>query len=389
MAPKVVMTMADWRLDVLLEPQRTGLSVAEVCRRHEISRQTFYVWKRRFDAVGVAGLLERSRVPIAQPRRTEADMEERICTLRRRHPRWGAKTISVRLGRAGSSPPSVSTIHRILRRNRLVVPAPKKKPRGLVRRFERAEPNDLWQMDSKQIVLTDGSRAEVVSVLDDHARFMLAGVVCTKATCAATWAAFVSAARAYGLPRQLFTDNHLSFTGRLYGKVVAFERNVTATGAALICGRPRHPQGRGKIERFHQTLQAHVDDAGGAADVDELQHVIDRFRREYNEDRPHQAIGDLTPAERYRPSERSLGHIDARVDPDYPPGAIVRKASVNGVVCWNYIKIALGRQWGGRRVRIELDDGWIHVLVGDLVVRSVQHHPDVIYHRLPKAMRVG
>lgn len=383
MAPKVVMTMADWRLEVLLEPERTGQTVTEVCRRHEISRDTFYAWKRRFAAAGVAGLLERSRAPIHQPCRIAIELEERICHMRRTHPRWGARTIRTRLRRTGVAVPSVSTVHRVLVRNHLVTPQPKKKPKSQ-HRFERAEPNDLWQMDATEINLSDGTKAEVISVLDDHARFLLAGTVCRRATCEGTWSAFTDAARSYGLPRQVFTDNHLSFTGRAHGHLVQFEIKVRALDVQLIHGRPRHPQGRGKIERLHQTLQQFVYDQGGAADLDELQRIVDRFRHDYNLDRPHQAIGDITPAERYRPSDRALGFDETLQDPDYPPEAVIRKVSAHGVVCWNYIKICVGAQWGGRRVRIELDDDWVHVCFGDLVVRSIRHDPEITWHPLPR-----
>lgn len=384
MAPKVVMTMADWRLEVLLEPERTGQTVSEVCRRHEISRDTFYAWRRRFAAAGVAGLLERSRTPVNQPRRISAQLEERICKMRRQHPRWGARTIRTRILRAGIAAPAISTVHRVLVRNHLVVADPKKKPKALLKRFERPEPNDMWQMDGTEIKLWDGSKAEVVSVLDDHARFMLAGVVCRRATCEATWAAFTTAARAYGLPRQVFTDNHLSFTGRFHGHTVQFEAKVRALDVQLIHGKPRHPQGRGKIERFHQTLQEFIYDNGGAGNLEQLQDAVDRFRDDYNLERPHQAIGDITPAERYRPSDRALGHVEGLEDPDYPSGSIVRKVSAHGVVCWNYIKISVGVQWGGRHVRIELDDDWIHVCFGELVIRSVRHDPEITWHSLPR-----
>ncbi len=384
MAPKVVMTMADWRLDVLLEPERTGQTVAEVCRRHEISRQTFYAWRRRFDAVGIAGLLERDRTPLHQPRRIDAALEQRICTMRRQHPRWGARTIRTRLQRAGVDVPSISTVHRVLRRNHLVVPDPTKKPKALLKRFERDEPNDLWQMDATEIRLSDGTAVEVVTTLDDHARFMLSGVVCPVTTCDETWESFRRAAAAYGLPRQVFTDNHLSFSGRRWGREVMFERKLRSLDVQLIHGRPYHPQGRGKIERFHKTLKDFIEDEGGADDLEQLQEIVDRFRSDYNLERPHQAIGDITPAERYRPSARALGHAEDLQDPNYGPGSIIRKTSSRGVVCWNHIKIAIGRQWGGRLVKIEPTDGWIHILFGEQNVRSVRHHPGVAYHPLPK-----
>lgn len=385
MAPKAVMSMADWRLQVVQEPGKTGRSVQDVCESHEISRDTFYRWKRGFEAAGVTGLLDRSRAPINQPRKIPAEMEERICQMRRQHPRWGARTIHTKLKGAGEDPPCITTIHRVLCRNGLVVDDPAKKPRVALKRFERDAPNDLWQMDSKQFPLEEGGTADVINILDDHARFMLAGLACCGSSCEANWQTFSDAARRYGLPRQLYTDNHMSFTGRLYGKEVEFERKVKAVGVKMINGKPHHPQGRGKIERFHKTMKEFVEDAGGAKDLQHLQQLVDLFQDEYNNLRPHQAIGDIPPSKRYRPSSRALGHDETLQDPEYPPEAIVRKAAADGVICFNYMKISLGRRWGGRKVRVQPDDEGIHVYFGDDLLRSVTPHPDKSRYPLPKS----
>jgi transposase-like protein len=112
-----VVSMDELKLQVLMEPGRTGESVAAVCRRRGISRQTFYVYQRRYLAEGAAGLEERSRRPVVSPARIGARLEAEICTLRRLHPRWGARRIRTELLRAGLEGPAVSTIHQALRRN--------------------------------------------------------------------------------------------------------------------------------------------------------------------------------------------------------------------------------------------------------------------------------
>jgi transposase InsO family protein len=380
MAPKVVMTMADWRLEVLLQAERREHTVTQICVQHEISRDTFYRWKRRLATAGIQGLLDRQRIPIHQPRRIPVELENLICSLRRSHPRWGARTIRTRMARKGIPAPSVSTIHRVLRRNFLVTPNPMKKPRALLRRFERDEPNDLWQMDAKPVVLNDGTEAYVVCVLDDHARFMLSGVVCRGPTCEINWEAFERAARAYGLPRQVLTDNHLTFTGRLYGKEVIFERRLKAIRVQLINGRPSHPQTQGKVERFHRTLQEFLDDAGGADDFDHLQSLVDAFRGDYNNDRPHQAIGDATPAERYRPSDMLFDQVVLN-QPAYPADAIVRKVDTGGMVMFEYLRIALGTEWTGKRVRIVPVADDLQIFYGDYLIRALT--PDRSRRRQP------
>src|SRR6266516_880113 len=128
-----VVTMTELRLEVLLEPQRTGESVAEVCRRREISRHSYYRFKRRYQAEGPEGLEARSRRPLGSPWQIDVDLEVEICRMRKDHPRWGARRIRAELRRSGVEPPAVSTIHRVLRRNHLVADQPRKRPKATKR----------------------------------------------------------------------------------------------------------------------------------------------------------------------------------------------------------------------------------------------------------------
>ena len=146
-----VVTMSELRLEVLLEPERTGQSVAEVCRRRGISRETFYQYKRRYEEEGATGLEPRSRQPTRSPAQVDVDLEVRICELRKDHPRWGARRIRAELRKAGVDPPAISTIHQVLRRNHLVTDQPRKRPKA-TKRFEREVPNDLWQIDATRVL---------------------------------------------------------------------------------------------------------------------------------------------------------------------------------------------------------------------------------------------
>ena len=213
MALKVV-SMRELKLEVLFEPARTGETVAEVCLRRGISRASYYRYRRRYMQDGLPGLKARSSRPRFSPAQISASLEAEICTLRRRHPRWGARRIHAELARAGITPPAVATIHRALRRNHLVSPQPRRRPKA-DKRFEREAPNDLWQIDATQVSLADTSKAWIVDCLDDHARFCLSALACQSPTGEAAWENFTRAAAAYGLPRQLLSDNGSTFTGRL------------------------------------------------------------------------------------------------------------------------------------------------------------------------------
>src|SRR5439155_25944176 len=114
---------------------------------------------------------------------------------------------------------------------------------------------------------------------------------------------FEIAASRYGLPRQVLSDNALSFSGKLHGVEVAFERELRALGVEPITSAPYHPQTLGKLERFHRTLKVWLAEDGPATDLAHLLELLDAFRHHYNTDRPHQGIADLTPAERYDGAE--------------------------------------------------------------------------------------
>ena len=130
MALKVV-TMADLRLEVLLEVERTGLTVTEVCRRYGISRQTYYRYRRRYLAEGLDGLEDRSRRPLHPANQIPVDLEVRICEMRKDHPRWGARRIRTELTRAGFDAPAISTTHQVLIRNGLVAVEPPRRTRPI------------------------------------------------------------------------------------------------------------------------------------------------------------------------------------------------------------------------------------------------------------------
>lgn len=375
MALKVV-SMQELRLVVLLEPERTGVSVAEVCRRHGISRASFYRYRRRYLDEGVDGLSPRSRRPRSSPGQIDSSLELEIVTMRKRHPRWGARRIHAELARAGREPPAVATIHRALKRNHLVAAQPPRR-RKADKRFERAFANDLWQIDATQIALAASEPVWVVDVLDDHARFLLAALAVVSPTGEAAWACLSAASAAYGLPRQLLSDNGLIFTGRLFGVQVAFERKLAEAGVELINSAPAHPQTLGKLERFHRTLKEWLQDEGPPLDLEHLQLLLDRFRSHYNSERPHQGIGNQTPAERYLPGRQrneTLGELtlaDADKTPNYPPHSLLRKVDARGIVGYEGLGIIIPRRYAGATVRILEVGELVHIYLGDQLIRTL------------------
>jgi transposase InsO family protein len=234
----------------------------------------------------------------------------------------------------------------------LVADQPPRRPKALTR-FEREVTNDLWQIDATEVRLADQHKAYVLDVIDDHSRYLLAAIAADSPTGEAAWDCFEEAASRYGLPRQVLSDNGLCFTGRLHGVTVEFERSLTELDVELINSTAYLPETLGKLERFHRTLKEWLTGEGPACDLAHLQELLDGFRFHYNRERPHQAIGNLTPAERYQPPApivdgraMSIG-FDQHGEPIYPPKATVRAVSEAGKLTFANRQIQVGRRWAG------------------------------------------
>jgi transposase InsO family protein len=258
-----------------------GVNVSAFCRQYGIHRDTFYGWRRRYEAEGLDGLEARSRAPKHSPQRIATNVEEEIVRLRKQlgdagldH---GPATIQWHLGRRGASPvPSTATIWRVLRRAGLIVAEPRKRPKSSWRRFEAAKPNELWQTDFIDWTIAAGV-VRIVSFLDDHSRVALRVKAVPEATTHAAWDAFSEAAARWGVPLGQLSDNGLCFSGKLRGFEVHFETQLRAIGVQPKTSRPFHPQTCGKVERFQQTLKKWLRRQPLAADLAELQAQLDTF----------------------------------------------------------------------------------------------------------------
>jgi transposase InsO family protein len=197
--------------------------------------------------------------------------------------------------------PSTSTIRRVLHAAGLVVPEPRKRPRSSWIRFEAAAPNELWQSDFTHWRLADGTEVEILNWLDDHSRYLLACAVFRRVAGDDVVATFTAAGDAHGWPAATLTDNGAVYTSRFTGGRNGFEYLLAYLGVRQKNGAPGHPQTQGKIERFHQTLKRWLGQQPAAKDLTSLQAQLDAFRLAYNEQRPHRAIGRVTPA---RPTGR-------------------------------------------------------------------------------------
>ncbi|CAN5824365.1 IS481 family transposase [soil metagenome] len=371
-------TLMDVRLRIAVSS--ADLNVSAFCRDHGLSRETFYFWKRRYDAVGLDGLEPRSRAPKTSPQRVGAEVEDAIVALRKELDELGVDagpgTIQWHLGRQGRRAiPSEATIWRVLVRRGFVMPEPRKRPISSYRRFEADAPNELWQADCIDWVIGTGA-VRILSFIDDHSRVALRVKALTEATTDATWLTFSEAAATWGVPLGQLTDNGLNFSGRLRGFEVRFEIELRAIGVVPKTSRPYHPQTCGKVERFQQTLKKWLRRQRLAADLAGLQAQLDAFVDYYNHHRPHRGIGRRTPAERWAATPPAINLGIALPGPAQATTVIVDH---RGVLRVGRYRIHVGVEWHDHHARVHHDDTHAAVFINHKLVRALAFDPTRSY----------
>ena len=325
-------------------------NIRHLCRCFGISCATAYKWLDRFQAAGANGLEDRSRRPQHSPSRTAAAMEETITELRRQHPAWGGRKLAARLLKLGHAEvPSPSTITAILRRQQLLDPKESAKHQAFLR-FERATPNELWQMDFKGEFKLPQGRCYPLTILDDHSRFAVALQACARNTKDITQTAMIQVFRRYGLPDWITCDNGPPWgsSGRSY--YTALGVWLLRLGIGISHSRPHHPQTQGKDERFHRTLVAEVLRYQHGASLAEWQLHFDQWRVIYNTERPHQALSMAVPASRYQPSQRRYPEQLPAIE--YGPSDIVRKVRHYGHIKYEGREYHVGSAFYGLHVAL-------------------------------------
>ena len=358
-------------------------AMAELCARYGISRKTGYKWLARFEEGGRRALRDRSRAPHDCPHRIARAVGAVICAARRQHPSWGpAKLLAwLRPRHPGIEWPAVSTAGDLLARRGLV------KKRRRRRQYQHpgvvpattTQPNDVWTADFKGHFRTrDGIYCYPLTVADQHTRYLLAchGLLSTKGV--GVRPIFERLFREYGVPRAIRTDNGVPFaTTGIHG---LSRLNVWWLRLGIQHQRilPAHPEQNGAHERMHKTLKGEACRPPQTSLANQ-QRTFTAFRRLYNEERPHEALGDRPPAALYRPSPRSYPDVLPPVE--YPGHFLVKRVTNAGTIRLKKRLLFLSNALQQHPVGFEeIDDGiWsIHfcrVLLGrvderDYVIRA-------------------
>jgi transposase InsO family protein len=313
-------SVMDQRVEFVALARERSSPHRELCRRFGISAKTGYKWLARADEGAADWAVNRSRRPHDMPTRTEAGAEAGVLAVRDQHPAWGARKICSYLEREGIAVPAASTAHAILlRHGRIVRPV-----RSAAHcRFEHPAPNLVWQMDFKgRFPLRDRRWCHALTAVDDHSRYALCLAACDNEQGSTVQGHLERVFRRYGLPEAFLVDNGPPWGNGPGQSWTRFGVWLLKLGIDVIHSRPYHPQTRGKNERFHRTLKAEVLAMQSFRDLQDVQLAFDRWRHLYNHQRPHEALGQAVPANRYRPSNRSLPRKLRQ--PEYLPSDVIR-----------------------------------------------------------------
>ena len=286
------------RLLILDSWRRSGLPAGDFAPLVGVSKHTLYAWKKRFEAEGPAGLLDRVRGPAPGSRLPEVTRRT-ILMLKEAHPDWGCQRISDMLVRGPALPASPGAVARVLHEAGYAAEETPTRPHEpKVIRFERARSNQLWQTDLFTFVLKrQNRRVYLVAFLDDHSRFIVGYGLHASQSTALVLEVWRAAIASYGAPEEVLTDNGTQYvTWR--GKS-AFAKDCEKRGVHQIVASPHRPQTLGKIERFWGTLWRECVETAVFLDLGDARQRIGLFIDSYNFQRAHQGIEGLTPADRF------------------------------------------------------------------------------------------
>jgi putative transposase len=340
--------------------QTEDFAVADLARRYGISRKTAYKWIERFAGSGWSGLEERSRAPKSHPNALGAETETMVLELKARWPKWGAPKLLVKLrGRLGSAAcPSESSVSRILQRHGLVRPQGRRRARAQGTPLQDYSANNaIWCADFKGWFKTgDGAVCTPLTITDGFSRYILRCQGLNEGTGSfVVQPIFEAVMREYGLPEAIRTDNGTPFACVGLGGLTELSIWWLRLGIRLERSRPGCPQDNGRHERMHRTLKAETA-SPPQTNLTAQQRVFDAFRQEYNEERPHEALGGSTPSQIYLPSTRDFPERLPEVE--YAPGWQTRQVRPSGQIKWKGQSVYVTRALAGERIGLEpVEDG--------------------------------
>lgn len=348
-------TIMSLKEEFIKEALRKEEPFSRLCLRYKITRKTGYRLLSRYEKEGPSGLIAQSKKPINSPNKTLPETEEAIVNLRLKQPTWGPRKIIRFLNNKGSKClPSLSTVTAILKRYNLITLEESLKRKKLIR-FEKENPNELWQMDFKgKFQLLTKQPCYPLTILDDCSRFSLRLKACSNEQYLPVKKQLIHTFEKYGLPGHINVDNGNPWGNSKLLPFTALTVWLMLLGIRVTHSRPRHPQTNGKIERFHRTLKNDLINRVPMRTFSHAQKLFDDWRHCYNHERPHEAIGLDVPANRYQASTKKMSAKMPSLE--YDIGSILRKVRGNGYVSFNHKEYLVGEAFKEYYVKVMLDE---------------------------------
>jgi len=364
----------DQRREFVLAHLRGDTSTSALCEAFGISRKTGYKWIARFMEAGLPGLVDLSHVPHRSPHAYEESVCEAIVTLRRQHSTWGPRKLVAYLARHHPSVewPTHSTVSRMLRRQGLVGERKTRRrtPRATHPLAMATAPNVVWCTDFKGKFRVNREYCTPLTISDSYSRFLLAVDAIDGERFEPTRDIFERVFGEYGLPLRIRSDNGSPFASRAVGGLSKLSVWWVKLGILPERIEPGHPEQNGRHERMHRTLKAETASPPQNS-RDAQQAAFDNFRLEYNTDRPHEALEQATPSDRYVSSARRLPSRPS--DPDYPDEFDVRRVNAKGQVKVRSKHVSVGMVLAHEAVGVEaIDDRRWQLWFGPVYLGQLQ-----------------
>jgi putative transposase len=325
---------------------------SSICQRFGVSRRTGYKWLARYNEGGPDALNDASSRPKRSPRSTDPSLISQIHALRSEHPCWGPKKLHARLIALFPEQkwPAPSTIAGLLSRHGLILPKKKRVRWPVVSQpvAQSEMPNDTWCVDFKgQFRLGDHSLCYPLTITDLHTRFIIEIRCFSRIDSGAVIAEFDRVFRLFGLPRRIRSDNGVPFATTALAGLSRLSMRWHQLGIEVERIEPGHPEQNGAHERMHRSLK--LESMRRIAHrLEEQQLIFDRFRAQFNDERPHEALDMKTPSELYTRSIRTMPTVVN--DPVYPAADRVLKVCGGGWIELRGKRIRLHRMLSGERV---------------------------------------
>ncbi len=338
----------------------SGEKMAQLCREFGISRVTGHKIWNRYKKDGTRGLYDRSRAPHKHPNQLPFEVEQLIVRLKKEKNKWGAPKIRelVRDKYPDIKLPAISTIHSVLERHGLVNKRKRRNKYSATATYLSIpkEPNDLWCVDFKgQFKIRNNTYCFPLTISDYVSRYIIGCEALSNTEVSPCFAVFEEAFQEYGLPVAVRSDNGTPFaSGNSTWNLTRLAVWWIRLGIKLERIRPGNPQENGRHERMHRTLKLEAT-VPGTSNLLQQQERFDNFRREFNYERPHQAIEMKFPVEVYRKSTRTYKGLP---DITYPGYEKVLMISNCGRICFERQKIHVSKALGNQPVGLrEVDSG--------------------------------